>query len=105
MTMNGPDTIYSAGGIVINDSRHIVTVDGKEVYLTPNEYRLLRHLAAHPGHVFSEQDLLYDVLMYDVNTDSTTVRAHITRMRAKIDPERKRLKSIRSFGYKLEDAA
>lgn len=46
------------GGLEINLDQHRVSVDGKDVTLTPIEFNILKLLASRPGHVYSRQDLL-----------------------------------------------
>ncbi|MGZ8250584.1 winged helix-turn-helix domain-containing protein, partial [Methylomagnum sp.] len=49
--------VIEAGGIVIDNEAHRVTVDGKSVSLSPMEYRLLEFFVAHPDKVFSRSQL------------------------------------------------
>ena len=92
-------------GLVVDDARHQVTLDGKALDLTPVEFRLLAALAAAPGRVFS-RDALLDKLYADhrVVTDRT-VDAHVKNLRRKIDeirPGADLVRSIYGVGYKLE---
>lgn len=97
-----PERILTHGRIVINDTCHIVTVAGKTVYLSPNEYRVLLHLAERPGQVVSQLDLQLDVLRYDVDATSTAARTTVSRLRRKLGGSRDAIRCVRCFGYVLE---
>lgn len=92
-------------GLVIDEARFKVTLDGADLDLTPVEFRLLKTLAATPGRVFSRQQLL-DHLYEDnrVVTDRT-VDSHVKNLRRKMqeaNPTRDLIQSIYGVGYKLE---
>jgi len=91
--------------LVIDEASHKVSLDGKEIDLTPVEFRLLAALAAAPGKVFS-RDALLEKLYADhrVVTDRT-VDAHVKNLRRKIEeirPGSDLVRSIYGVGYKLE---
>ena len=92
-------------GLIVDDAKHEVTLDGKAIELTPVEFRLLAALAAQPGHVFSRDRLLEK--LYDdhrVVTDRT-VDAHVKNLRRKLEavrPGADPVRSIYGVGYKLE---
>lgn len=82
-----------------------MTRAGREVQLTPQEFRLLRFLAEHRGRVQSRARLLEGV--WDVHHDPGTnvVDVYVGYLRAKIDKgfDRPLLHTVRGFGYVLED--
>jgi two-component system phosphate regulon response regulator PhoB len=94
-----------SGDIQINDLTRTVLVQDIEVHLTATEYRLLFYLAVQPGYVFSQDHLLDQVWGYDSEVQSRTVVTNIKRLRKKLGSSGQRIKNIRSFGYKLQEAA
>jgi len=82
-----------------------VTRDGKEIMLTPTEFRLLVHFARHPGRVFDRAQLLEAVWGYPADLcEENTVKVHVRRLREKIerDPASPELiVTVRGLGYKL----
>lgn len=78
---------------------------GQEVRLTAQEFRLLRVLAEHPGHVVSRTRLLENA--WDLHHDPGTnvVDVYIGYLRAKIDKghDRALIHTVRGLGYVLED--
>jgi len=100
-----PRTAAAPSGLVIDQEKHQVSLDGKLMDLTPVEFRLLAALAAAPGKVFS-RDALLEKLYADhrVVTDRT-VDAHVKNLRRKIEeirPGSDLVRSIYGVGYKLE---
>jgi DNA-binding response OmpR family regulator len=91
------------GDIVVDLSRLRVDKLEKMVYLTPTEYRLLRHLVTNPDRVFSRDSLLEVVWGYDNAVDShRTVDVHVRHLREKLeeDPANPRwLLTVRGTGY------
>ncbi|MDP9469472.1 MAG: response regulator transcription factor [Chloroflexota bacterium] len=93
------------GAIVIRPDRRQVEVDGQAVDLTAREFDLLLFLAAHPGQVFSREELLDKVWDWAYASDGGTVTVHVRRLRQKIEalPERPRyIKTVWGAGYKFE---
>ena len=91
--------------LVIDESRHEVSLDGKPLNLKPKEYDLLLYLARHRGLILSREQILEEVWGWDYFGDSRTVDVHIRWLREKIekDPAKpKRVITIRSAGYRFE---
>ena len=96
-----------AGVMEIDTVAKKVVVRSKTVELSATEYRLLEYLAAHPGRVFSRDDLL-DAVWRDTRfVTPRSVDVYMRRLREKVeaDPERPAyLHTVRGFGYKFEVA-
>ncbi len=93
------------GELTMDVERHEVVLDGREVRLTPIEYKLLQALMEFPGRVFTRDQLLAHVYAFDeaVVVDRT-VDVHIGKLREKLndDPARpKYIQTVRGVGYKL----
>jgi len=92
--------------ITIDNDAHRVTVDGKEVSLTPKEYELLLFLAKSPDKVFDREQLLKEVWQYEFFGDLRTVDTHIKRLREKLNRvsplAAKMIVTVWGVGYKFE---
>jgi DNA-binding response OmpR family regulator len=75
------------GDLAIDPQARSVAVAGREIELTHREFDLLAFLAAHPGQVFSRDQLMDRVWRLSFYGDTTTVTVHIRRLRAKIEPD------------------
>jgi DNA-binding response OmpR family regulator len=94
-----------AGGTVrLDTARHVVTVGGRPVELTPKEFDLLHALLDAAGRVLSREYLLNRVWGYARadEIESRTVDVHIRRLRAKLGPEERRISTIKGVGYRFE---
>lgn len=98
-----PSALLSIGGIVIDKQRHLVTSAGLEIELTSTEFKLLLYLAEKKGRVHSREKLLQDVWSYNNAGDTRTVDTHVTRLRGKLGAPGDIIKTVRGFGYKIEE--
>ena len=86
---------------IIPDERK-VSVENKEVHLTPKEFDLLYLLADNIEQVFQREALLERIWGYDYFGDTRTVDMHVQRIRRKIDlPSTKFIKTVFGVGYKM----
>ena len=95
--------LFSIGDIVIDKERHTVVSAGNEVELTSTEYKLLLYLAEKKGCVYSREQLLQRVWSYNNAGDTRTVDTHVTRLRGKLGAPGDVIKTVRGFGYKIEE--
>ncbi|OPX90080.1 MAG: Transcriptional regulatory protein SrrA [Pelotomaculum sp. PtaB.Bin104] len=97
--------VYKSGGLVVDDESKLVTVDGEEVKLTPVQYKILKHLTANAGRVYSIEEIYEKVWKETAVSAENTVAVHIRRIREKIEinpKEPKYLKVVWGIGYKVE---
>jgi phosphate regulon transcriptional regulator PhoB len=94
----------AVGGVSLDTARHVVTVDGRPVELTPKEFDLLHALLESAGRVLSREHLLNRVWGYARadEIESRTVDVHIRRLRAKLGAEERRIATIKGVGYRFE---
>ena len=100
--------VLEQGALTLDSERHRVTLDGREVALTPSEFTLLNCLMAAPGRVFSRRQLL-DRLHGDggVVVDRV-VDVHVGKLRRKIEADPANplyLQTVRGIGYRLATGA
>lgn len=95
--------LLTIGGITIETERHRVLSRGEAVDLTSTEYKLLQYLVERPGRVLSRELLLQNVWGYNNMGDTRTVDTHITRLRGKLGEPGDLIRTVRGFGYKIEE--
>ena len=93
------------GGIVVDRTRHAVTVKGKPVELTAIEFKLLATLMERRGRVQSRDVLLNDVWSYDAAIDTRTVDTHVRRLREKLGKASNCVETVRGFGYRMVEVS
>ena len=92
------------GALRLEPATRRAFLGGDELDLTLREFELLAYLAAHPGRVFSRDQLMEAVWEYPFFTDTSTVTVHIRRLRAKLgdDPaEPRHIETVWGVGYRL----
>lgn len=99
-------TVIRFGTLSVDDARHRVFVEDKEVDMTNKEYELLKYLMMHPGIAFSRDELLNVVWGYEFSTDTRTVDVHIRQIRRKIEADDANpvwIETVRGRGYRFTD--
>jgi len=82
-----------------------VHVRGEETELTPKEFELLRVLVAHPGRVYSREELLERIWGYEYDGDTRTVDVHVRHLRLKIEKDPSNpdyIETLRGIGYRFK---
>ena len=92
---------YQFGKIYVCPSRHIVSVDGKEISLTLKEFELLCVLLSEQETVFSRSKLLDRIWGYEFDGESRTVDVHVRTLRQKLGDAGDCIKTVRGVGYKI----
>lgn len=98
------EPIFESNGLIVDFSRRLVSVNEKEIQLTPTEYDLLKVLVTYAGKVITHRQLLKQVWGegYD---DMHILRVNISNLRGKIEPDPSRPTYIHTepgVGYRLK---
>jgi DNA-binding response OmpR family regulator len=92
------------GDLEIDPDQIEVRKGGREVLLSPREFKLLHTLAQSPGRVFPRSTLLRQVWGEDEYIDERTVNVYVQRLRNKLgdsSTEPKLIETVRGFGYRF----
>jgi two-component system, OmpR family, KDP operon response regulator KdpE len=92
------------GHVEMDLENRVVRVEGEEVHLTPNEYKLLAVMIKHPGKVLTQRQLLNEVWGPNSTEQAQYLRVYIAQLRRKLekDPARpKHLQTEPGVGYRL----
>lgn len=90
-------------GIVIDRVRHKVTVDGRELVLTPTEFRLLEALIRRVGRAFSRNELMDAGMGEDAVVLERTIDVHIKSLRKKLGDHADLIETVRGLGYRMRE--
>ncbi|WP_161542229.1 response regulator transcription factor [Rhodothermus marinus] len=100
-----PPDLLRIHDLEIDRDRYLVYRDGPEgretVRLPRKEFELLYFLAAHPGKVFTRQELLDEVWGRDVYVVDRTVDVHIRKIREKLGSHY--IETVKGVGYKFRE--
>jgi len=98
-----PAQRLTLGELLIDLDRHQVWIAGKEIDLTPTEFKLLSTLASRRGRVQTRDRLLADVWNYEPDIDSRTVDTHVKRLRSKLRNWGEAIETVRGLGYRFRE--
>jgi len=102
------DTLLNIGPVLIDQSKHEVTVQGRPVNLTPTEFKLLTALGGARGRVLSRDQLMDRAMGTEVFVTDRAIDVHITAVRKKLGEFAWMIHTVRGVGYrileKLDDA-
>jgi two-component system KDP operon response regulator KdpE len=99
------------GPVVLDAGRHLVTVNGEPLDLTPREFELLRVLLQHPGRVLTRARLLRAVWGTAYSDESHYLHVYVSRLRRKLaiaDPTGRAADLIKAepgVGYRIAEPA
>lgn len=99
--VSADDRPLEVGSVVLDQVTRRVTVDGDPVSLTATEFDLLAHLMAHPGRVYSREQLLSEVWGYAAVIGTRTVDVHVAQVRSKLG-DLSPIRTVRGVGYSAE---
>jgi DNA-binding response OmpR family regulator len=90
-------------GIVIGKSTRTVSIDSTPVSLAPKELDLLLYLVDNKDHVLTRIQILDRIWGYDYDGDTRVLDTTVKRLRKKMGPLGKIIKTVRGMGYILGD--
>jgi two-component system alkaline phosphatase synthesis response regulator PhoP len=98
-----PLAILRQGELSIDLNTHEVCCGGHSIELTATEFRLMKLMASHPGHVYGRSALIDGAIGRDVAVLDRTVDVHIMALRRKLGSCGVWIETMRGFGYKFRE--
>lgn len=95
------EEILETGGIRMDKTAHMVTVDGAHVDLSFKEFELLAYFMENEGIALSREKILNHVWNYDYFGDARTIDTHVKKLRNKMGEKGEYIKTIWGMGYKF----
>lgn len=92
---------YRVGELFVSLPRHIASIGGSALTLTPKEFDVLVFLLRNPGIVHSRDRIMSGVWGYDFDGESRTVDVHIRTLRQKLEPYGDLIETVRGVGYRI----
>ena len=97
------EKVLKLGGLALDQEKHTVTADGREIVLTYKEFELLHLFLANPGIAFTRDQLFDKVWGQDFYGETRTIDTHILTLRQKLGPYGGMIQTVRNVGYRLEE--
>ncbi len=100
-----PSARLEVGDLTLDTQKMLVTRGGKEIILTPHEFKLLEFLLMNKGKVLTRDMILNRVWEYSYDVDTRVVDVYVGYLRKKIDfgYTKKLISSMRGFGYVIKE--
>ena len=95
------DGIIAIDGVVIDNKKRTVHVNGEAVSLTYKEFELLYYLFRNKDIVLNRENIMARVWGYDFEGESRTVDVHIASLRHKLKEKASLIETVRNIGYKV----
>jgi two-component system phosphate regulon response regulator PhoB len=102
-SQEGTDGVVAVDGLALDPETFRVTANGRNVEISPTEFRLLHFFITHPERVYSRAQLLDQVWGQNVYVEERTVDVHIRRLRKTLAPFgfERFIQTVRSVGYRF----
>ncbi len=81
------DSVFTCQWLSVDPQKRRVTVDDKEIHLTPMEYRLLQLLISNKGKVLTHNYIIKEIWGYGETGDPKAVRVFMANLRRKIEKD------------------
>ena len=94
--------VYTRGSLIVDDSTHRVTNNGKEVILTIKEYEILKMFLENIGLVLTRDQLLSAIWGVNYTGETRTIDVHIGTLRSKLGGAGEMIRTVRGVGYRME---
>lgn len=98
-----PETVLVYKNIEIDEKKHVVFVNHRDVELTYKEYEMLKLLIINKDIVLTREKIMEKIWGYDFEQGNRTVDVHIQSLRKKLGTAGECIKTIRNVGYKISD--
>ncbi|HYO09663.1 MAG TPA: response regulator [Tepidisphaeraceae bacterium] len=98
------DSIFQSGSLKVDLARREVSVHGRPVHLTPNEFKLLTVLIRNAGKVMTHRQLLREVWGPGSGDETHYLRVYMSQLRQKLEPDAVRPEHLLTepgVGYRL----
>lgn len=94
-------TVLSAGPFELDLENFTFKVDGKQVQLTPKEFKIMEIFLSNPNRILTRSQI-EDAVWEEGYITPKNLDVYIARLRSKIGKRASALKNVRGFGFKLE---
>lgn len=98
-----PQQKVEISGLMVDFDKRIAYREGKQLHLSPKEYRILEYFARNPHKALSRYDIIENVWGEGLYMYSNVVDVHISNLRRKLNKgfEEKLIRTVRGDGYML----
>lgn len=96
------DNAFKYKNLIIDFTSRFVSINEKEIFLTPKQYDLLSYFIKNKGVALSREQIITNVWGYDFYGDDRTIDSHIKILRSNLGEYKNLIITVRGMGYKFE---
>lgn len=96
------ENVFKYKNLIIDFTSRFVSINNKEIFLTPKQYDLLSYFIKNKGVALSREQIITNVWSYDFYGDDRTIDSHIKILRNNLGEYKNLIITIRGMGYKFE---
>ena len=97
-----PSSLLIFGSLEIHPGRHLVSIDGQQIPLTPTEFRILHFLARHPGWVYTRDQMTDAAYGENYFVTNRAINVQIVGLRKKLGESGNLIETVRGIGYRFQ---
>jgi two-component system OmpR family response regulator len=97
----GPKVVH--GPLVLDSVARRAYLSGAPLELAAREWAVLEVLLARSGRIVSKDSIIQAVVGWGDDLSANAIEVYISRLRAKLEPAGVRIRTVRGFGYMLEE--
>jgi two-component system OmpR family response regulator len=97
----GPKVVH--GPLVLDTSARRATLEGEPLELAAREWAVLEVLLARVEKIVSKEAIIQAMASWGEELSLNAIEVYVSRLRAKLEPAGVRIRTVRGFGYMLED--
>ena len=91
------------GTLTIDSTARRAQIGGEDLDLTPREWGVLEYLLTRTGQVVSKEQMLQALCSWDDSLTHNAIEVYISRLRSKLQKAGIKIRTVRGFGYMVED--
>jgi two-component system OmpR family response regulator len=91
------------GPLVVDKGARRATLSGERLELTAREWAVLEVLLHKTGKIVSKESIIHAVADWQSELSPNAIEVYVSRLRAKLEPSGIRIRTVRGFGYMLEE--
>jgi len=97
-------TTLSLGTLRMDLEARRAFIGDQELSLAGREWSILQFMLSRTGKIVAKEQIIAAISNWDGSTSDNAIEVHVSRLRSKLEPAGLKIRTIRGFGYLLEEA-
>jgi len=97
-------SVLSLGNLRMDLEARRAYIGETELALAGREWSILQFMLSRTGKIVAKEQIIAAISNWDGTTSDNAIEVHVSRLRSKLEPAGLKIRTIRGFGYLLEEA-